>query len=273
MKSVDDLKNEIPVFLLPRLKSWFAEYARRYNSDDPNVQENIKLKAEHTLKVCEAIRDIGSSLHLSKKDLCLAETTGLFHDIGRFEQYRRYRTFFDNKSQNHADLGVKVLRDTQILDGLEPYDVDLIMFAVGNHNLASLPDGESARRLLFLKLLRDADKVDIWRVVTDYYRNKGNNRNRAIELDLPDVDHVSIPVYETLLNEKIVQMADLKTLQDFKLLQIGWIYDVNFPRTFQIIREKQYLRAIRDALPRESRPATEVYERACAYLERKAAVE
>ena len=88
------------------MKAWFDEYRHRFDSDDSTLQENIDLKAEHTRRVCEAIRDIGRSLCLSEEDLCLAEACGLLHDIGRFEQYRQYRTFADYKSQNHATLGV-----------------------------------------------------------------------------------------------------------------------------------------------------------------------
>jgi hypothetical protein len=108
------------------------------------------------------------------------------------------------------------------------------------HNRASLPVGEEERCLFFLKMLRDADKIDIWRVVTDYYQNAGNKRNRTIELGLPDVDGVSGPVYESLMNGKIAQMADLKTLNDFKLLQIGWVYDHCCPGKIQA-RDFNYL--------------------------------
>ena len=259
-----------PKSLLPGLKAWFAEYLHRFDSDDPTVQENMDLKAEHTRKVCEAIRKIGQSLDLSEEDLCLAEASGLLHDIGRFEQYRRYRTFVDHRSENHALLGVKVIQTGRVLDGLDPAGADILIRAVTYHNRAALPEGEPERCLFFLKLLRDADKVDIWRVVTKYYREAGNNRNRAIELDLPNTDGISAPVYEALMNGRLVQTADLKTLQDFKLLQIGWIYDVNFPRTFQIVGEKKYLEAIRETLPKESSRVRDIYERARAYLGQKA---
>jgi hypothetical protein len=66
------------------------------------------------------------------------------------------------------------------------------------------------------------------------------------------------------------QLTDLRTLQDFKLLQIGWIYDVNFPKTFQIVWEKKYLETIREALPKESFCISKAFERARAYLERNA---
>jgi hypothetical protein len=253
------------------MKDWFEEYLCRYDSDDTTVQKNINLKAEHTRRVCLAIQDIGGSLELSKNDLCLAELCGLLHDIGRFEQYRRYGTFADYRSENHAMLGVKEIQNSRVLARLDPATANIVIRAVECHNHVSLPEGESARCLFFIKLLKDADKVDIWRVVTEYYRDAESNRNRTIELDLPDVDGVSAPVYEALMNGRLAQMTDLKTLQDFKLLQIGWIYDINFPRTFQIVRENKYLEAIREALPWNSICITKAYDRARAHLERHTA--
>ena len=255
-------------YVLPELKAWFEDYVRQFSSDDPIVQENIDLKAGHTRRVCEAIVDIGGSLDLSKEDLCMAEVCALLHDIGRFEQYIQYRTFSDYRSEDHAVLGVKVIKANHVLNDLESAMADIILRVVGCHNRASLPVGEDDRCIFFLKLLRDADKVDIWQVVTDYYQNARNNRKQSIELDLPDIDHVSDPVYKALMNGEIAQMGELKTLNDFKLLQIGWIYDVNYPRTFQIVRERSYLEKIRDALPQKSIHVIEIFKRARAYLER-----
>ena len=109
-------------------------------------------------------------------------------------------------------------------------------------------------------------------MVTDYYQNAGHDQNQSIELDLPDEPNISDQVYESLMNGKIVRMTDLNTLSDFKLLQIGWIYDVNFPKTFQIIREKRYLEKIREALPRSSARVQEIYNRAYAHLEQNNSV-
>ena len=254
--------------LLPRLKTWFEDYIRQFSSEDPIVQKSMDLKAEHTRRVCDVIMDIGGTLDLSMEDLCVAEVSGLLHDIGRFQQYMQYRTFSDYRSEDHAALGVEVIQASRVLNGLAPNIADIIVRVVRYHNRAHLPVGERNRCLFFLKLLRDADKVDIWRVVTDYYQNVGETRNQTIEMELPDIDKVSDPVYEALMNGKPAQMTDLRTLNDFKLLQIGWIYDVNFPRTFQIVREKAYLELIRDTLPQGSVRATEIYKRARAYLER-----
>ena len=264
MRSRMDLEN-----LLPKLKHWLKNYIARFASRDPNIQAALDLKQDHTDRVCDAILDIGRHEGLSGQDLHLAEAAALLHDIGRFEQYQQYKTFSDAQSENHALLGVKVIRDNGILEDLDPENKRVIIRAVECHNKATLPADEDGRGLFFMKLLRDADKVDIWRVVTDYYRNAHKGRNQTIELHLPDTPDVSDAVCRSLMKGNIVKMTDLKTLNDFKLLQIGWIYDVNFRRTFQIMRERGYLEQIRQALPENSIRITEVYERAMTYLKSK----
>ena len=162
-------------------------------------------------------------------------------------------------------LGVKVLRKTDVLEVLDQSTADLIMRCVAYHNRAFLPKDESERCLFFARLLRDADKLDILRVVTDYYQRKTGDRNGAIELGLPDTPEISPEIYADLMAKKIVNIAYLKTLNDFKLLQMGWIFDVNFSRTFQLIRERHYVEMIRDALL-PSEKVSEIYSTVQPYL-------
>lgn len=254
---------------LPELKRWFEEYVEKFASPDPSIQAALDLKQAHTRRVCEAILDIGTHEGLSREDLRLAEAAALLHDIGRFEQYKKYRTFSDVRSENHALLGVRVIRENKILEGIDPNSAETIIHAVQYHNRAVIPHSDNGRRIFFTKLLRDADKVDIWRVVTDYYRDSHESRNQTIELNLPDTPEISDAVCRSLMEGKIVQVGDLRTLNDFKLLQIGWIYDINFLRTFQIVKEREYLEKIREALPETSACVNRVYERAKNYMNRK----
>jgi hypothetical protein len=255
---------------LPELRNRFEQYVKQFASPDTNIQAALDLKEAHTRRVCKAILDIGEHEGLSGEDLLMAEASAMLHDIGRFEQYTRYRTFSDVRSENHALLGVKVIRENGILEDIDPGKAEIITRAVKCHNRAVLPAHENGRSLFFMKLLRDADKVDIWHMVAEYYRHDRRERNQAIELDLPDTPGISDPVCRSLMKENIVLMKDLKTLNDFKLLQIGWIYDVNFCRTFQIVQEKRYLEQIREALPPGSLRIKEVYEKARTYLNLKA---
>lgn len=255
---------------LPELKNRFEQYVQKFGSPDPDIQGALDFKRVHTRRVCETILDIAGHEGLEGEDLHMAEASALLHDIGRFEQFRRYRTFSDAQSENHALLGVKVIRENGILEGIDSEMARIIIRAVECHNRAALPRRENGRALLFMKLLRDADKVDIWRVVTDYYRDAHHGKNPTIELNLPDTPHISREVSGSLMRGEIVQMKDLRTLNDFKLLQMAWIYDVNFRRTFQIVREKRYLQLIRKALPPDSLCIKAVYEKALTYLDLKA---
>lgn len=250
---------------LAHLKQWFEEYVHAFHTGDPEHDRNIDLKIEHTRRVCIEILDIGESLHLNSGDLRLAEVAALFHDIGRFEQYDRYGTFYDARSEDHASLGAMVLTRNAVLEGIDRKTQGLILRVIGYHNNRTLPQDETADCLFFTKLLRDADKLDIFRVVTDYYRGKAGTRNSSIELGLPDIPDISEAVYADVAAGRIVNMDSLRSFNDFKLLQMAWVYDVNFPRTFQLIRDRGYLEMIRAALPR-AEIITGVYEKVLAYL-------
>jgi len=135
----------------------------------------------------------------------------------------------------------------------------VILRSIQYHNRASLPREETETCLFFSKLLRDADKLDIWKVVTDYYHRKNRERNGAIELGLPDTSGFSEEVYRDLMNKKIVDIKHVNNLNDFKLLQIGWIFDINFKPTLYHIKERRYLEMIRDVLP-ESKGISEIFD-------------
>lgn len=259
------LRMDLKTFL-PELRNRFEGYVKQFASPDPDIQAAMDLKEAHTRRVCEAILDIGEHEGLFGEELLLAEAAAMLHDIGRFEQFRQYKTFSDARSEDHALLGVKVIQETAILKDIDSQTARTITRAVECHNRAVLPYRENGRGLFFMKLLRDADKVDIWRVVTDYYRDAHHERNPTIELNLPDTSGISDAVCGSLMKGNIVKMTDLQTLNDFKLLQIGWIYDVNFRRTFQIVQEKGYLKQIREALPPDSLRIKAVYERALDYM-------
>lgn len=231
------------------LKDWFLNYVQTFKQGDKNFQENIALKEKHTRKVCEEILDIGERLGLNEDELRLSEVIALFHDIGRFEQYARYETFLDGKSENHAELGVKILKENKVLNHFDETMQSLILRTISYHNRAALPEDETDTCLFFSRLLRDADKLDIWRVVTDYYNRDNGERNGAIELGLPDTAGFSDAVYRDLINKRIVDIKHLQNLNDFKLLQAGWIFDINFAPTFVSINKRHYLEMIRNVLP------------------------
>jgi len=231
--------------------SWFRKYVKGFYSEDPKIQENIRLKEEHTLRVCKEILQLGKALNLNKNSLRLAETIALFHDIGRFEQFKTYGTFNDRVSENHATLGLKVLEETDVLSRLTKTQRSIACKAIGYHNVRKLPDPacENPDCLLYSKLLRDADKLDIWLVVTTYYGERHKHRNPALELELPDTPEYSLCFVEDILNNRVSNSHELKTFNDMKLLQLGWIFDINFTHTFLQIQQRRIIETIIADLP------------------------
>ncbi|AET63891.1 HD domain-containing protein [Methanothrix harundinacea] len=237
---------------LDDLARWFSDYVHTFKSGDPGEDENIILKEEHTARVRREISDIGRTLGLADDDLRLAEAMALFHDLGRFPQYATYGTFSDRRSCDHAALSVGVLIDSGVLDALDPEERELILKAISRHNRAGLPEEESDRCLLFSKLLRDADKLDIWAVLLDYYqrREKEGYRNAALELDLPDAPGISEEVRRDIMAGEIVKLSGVKRLNDFKLLQASWVFDINYRPALLAVRKRGYLEEARKFLPR-----------------------
>ncbi|MBT8489436.1 MAG: HD domain-containing protein [Deltaproteobacteria bacterium] len=241
------------------LKNWFTRYVQTFKYNDKELQQNIDLKKDHTGRVCKEILNLGEQLGLDDDALRLAEIIALLHDIGRFEQYARYKTFMDGKSENHAELGIKILKKHGVLTPFDDTTRDVILRSIQYHNRPSLPHGETETCLLFTKLLRDADKLDIWKVVTDYYHREDGKRNAALEFDLPDTPGFSEEVYRDLMNKTIVDIKHIKNLNDIKLLQIGWIFDINFKPTLSHIKNRRYLELIRDVLPK-SKEIEEIFD-------------
>ena len=130
-----------------------------------------------------------------------------------------------------------------------------------------MPEGEADICLFFSRLLRYADKLDILHLVTSYYRDYNSGRSAAIELNLPDSSDIFEEVLGNLKEGHLVSSRQLRTLNDFNLLQMGWVYDINFQPTFQMVHERGYLKAIRDSLP-PPKDIDEIFSLLSAYLER-----
>lgn len=247
--SLVSIHHELTTEFLSGLKAWFAGYVRTFRTGERETQQNIGMKEGHTGRVCREILALGRKLGLGDDALRLAETIALLHDIGRFEQYAKYKTFSDRKSENHAGLGIRVLERQGILTALDEKTGKLILCAIRHHNRPVLEGVENGECLFYSRLLRDADKLDIWRVLTGYYHRKSGRRNAALELGFPDAPGFSPEVAGDLLNRRIVDIRHVRNLNDYKLLQAAWVFDVNFRITLDRVRRRCYLEKIRAALP------------------------
>jgi hypothetical protein len=166
-------------------------------------------------------------LNLNAGELLVAKTIALFHDIGRFYQFSHYKTFSDFASENHAKLSIKILEEEKILDTIPEQEKKLILKAISYHNVYKLPVKESKACLMFSQLIRDADKIDIFKVLTDYYVNIEKSDNPALEHHLPDDGTYNPLIVEDILNYRNSNQELIHTKYDQRLLTFlnQYIYD------------------------------------------------
>lgn len=218
----------------------FQEYVDNYNSSDGK----IKLKIDHTYRVSKICEEIAKSLKLSKEDTDLSYLTGLLHDIGRFEQIKRYNTFVDADSIDHAKLGVEILfEENKIRDFIEDdSEDDLIRKTIDNHNVFALPERLSKRENLFAKILRDADKIDIFRVnvtepALDVYGYKEEELLNSI---------VTKEVLDSFRRRETVLRKLKKTPVDSVVSHIAFIFGIYFDESIKIAMNQGYFKKFLD---------------------------
>ena len=119
----------------------------------------------------------------------IAWVSTLLHDIGRYEQFKRYKTFLDRHSVNHIGLAIEILTKENILESLENELQTLILAVIANHNNLSIPDNLHDIEQYFTKLLRYADKLDIFRIMVEHYEDASNNH--AVVWGLPNNESYS----------------------------------------------------------------------------------
>lgn len=234
---------------LTRLHRWFSGYVATFADLDPDGLRNIQLKEVHTAQVVNCMRELTGGERLGEQESLLAEAVALLHDVGRFTQYRRWRTFRDSESDNHARLSLEVIRAERVLAGLSDQEQLLIEEAVRFHNLLVLPTTYASPTDLYIRLIRDADKLDIWRVFLEYYRQPEEQRASAAGLGFPDNPEITGDCLDALAQGQVVRLDQAKVLNDFKLLQISWVYDLNFNTTRRLVLERCYLPQLAATLP------------------------
>ncbi|HOV27935.1 MAG TPA: HD domain-containing protein [Pseudobacteroides sp.] len=251
-------------YLYESLSNFFINYVKSFYIEDEETNFNLKLKEEHTMRVCTNITEIGKEIGLDESELILAKTIALFHDIGRFEQFSRYRTFSDARSENHSELGIKLLIEKDVLNELTDYDRNVVIMAIRNHNALKLPDMEDAKALTYAKLIRDADKLDILGILFEYYKSPKHYEHLKVG-ESSGIRGISSNIIESVLNLKHIKFSDVKTSDDMKLLRLSWIYDINYKITLMKVLERGYLDAIFEALPNTDE-VTKVRERLLKYI-------
>ena len=202
---------------IKKAKQAFKKYISNYKQDELGYN----LKVVHTYKVVDNSNKIANLMNLSKEDIKLAELIALLHDIGRFEELKKFNQF-ESVKFDHANYGAHILFDEGLIRNFiedDKYDL-IIKKAIINHNKYKVEDNLDERELLHSKIIRDADKLDNFRV----------KETEKIET----------------MNNSCIDIHDRKTPLDYWICVLAFIFDINYKETLIIINDNNYVDKIID---------------------------
>ena len=202
----------------------FQNYVKNYDLTKPDIMR----KFHHTFRVVEYAKDIARSEGLDDADTRLAMLCALLHDIARFRQWTLYDSYTDNKNFDHGDEAYNILKYKNYISKYttDPYEQNIILKAVKNHNKYKIDDKLSEKEIYYTKLLRDADKLDI-------LVSQNNDINGVIILN---------PEYVKPFKERrLFKNSGVTGEYEIILRQIAFVYDINFKYTYRFIKENDII--------------------------------
>lgn len=210
----------------------FEEYRKEY----PDT-ERINLKVAHMKRVMQNNIQLAKSLKLSEENVALAGLIGILHDIGRFEQVKRYDSFIDSQTINHAMFSSEQLFEQGLIRRFiidDTYD-HIIKAAIENHNRFEIEAGLNEEELLQSKLIRDSDKVDIYIQVLE------SDPKLVFDGSYSVTDTISQKVFEEFMKQNGIKTADMQCKADDYVRKMAFIYGLYFPESLRMIKEQDLL--------------------------------
>lgn len=208
----------------------FEEFTNLYNANSYIVNA----KKDHVYNVANNSVEIAKSLNLSNEDTMIAFLIGMLHDIGRFKQIEKYNELDDKCEMDHAEYGYKLLKDGLINQFIDIRDYDnLILTAVRMHNKLHINNSLTKREKLFCNIIRDADKLDILKRLSD--------KNYTYDYEFDKNCDISNEVKELFFNNKSISFSAQNNKMDQVVTRLALVYDLNYKYTFERIKNKKYL--------------------------------
>ncbi len=226
----------------------FAEQEfERFLDEYDRTDEKVKLKIIHTYGVVECMERICQKMNLDQENRDLAKLIALLHDIGRFEQLKRFNSFRPD-TMDHAAYGVELLfGNEQMIRRFIKDDKwdEIIKIAIAKHSDYKLEGIDDPQILLHAKLIRDADKLDNCRVKLEETIEVllGADKETVGKTD------ISPRIWEYCINKEAILSCHRVSLVDYWISYVAYFFDINFAETFSIIQEENYADKIIHRIP------------------------
>ena len=249
------------------VKNRFLQYAASFKNGIKEVDINVQLKMDHTLKVLEEAEHLAHEENFSLEECVLLEYSCLFHDLSRFEQFAKFQTYNDIISFDHGERSYELIKESHWLpEDLSERERKIILSSVRYHNKRFVPLNLTPEELKILFAVRDADKTDILKILLEHLKNP---ENPAIVYKLSDFSELSEKVAAAIMAEKSPDNADLETETDFLAAKFAWGFDLNYGWTCREFLKREYFQKLRKALPEQTEMLDICLEKVVKFIQKK----
>lgn len=209
--------------MLDQIRKEFIKYSKNFDLKDKNIMG----KFHHSFRVMEFATDIAKSIKLKEEDIEIISISALLHDISRFEQWQKYKTFDDIKSLDHGDKSVEIIEELKLLSKLDDEKKQIILKSVKNHNKYKIENGLNEKELLVSKIIRDADKLDIIK----------EQCNMLTE----EIDNIDDEIIKYIEEEKLVDNKLINKEYKHLIRMISFIFDLNYTYSFKYLYDNNII--------------------------------
>lgn len=217
------------------LKKKFKEYVNAFDMKD----DGISRKYYHSLRVMNHAENLAKYNKFNDEDTEIAILVGLLHDYARFPQWTQYKTYSDLESIDHGDLGVELLFNNseikKFTNNVRYYDE--IYDAIKYHNKYAFPNILSEHNKLLCDVIRDADKLDIFYLLSEEKILIPTNNEEITEV-----------IKNKFLKKTALNYTDTKNINDKALLKIAMVFDLKFDYSFKNLYDNKYIDKIYESI-------------------------
>lgn len=205
----------------------FKKYVEQFDSDN----EMIAMKISHSYHVAELAKILGKRLELTEEEINLVKTIGLLHDIGRFVQYEKTKSYNDATTKiDHGKVATDYLfKEEHIQDFAIPEKYySIVETAIYNHNKLEIEEDLTEEELFYVHLTRDVDKIDI-------FRQEATIENKQL------IEQITPKVKEAFFEHHLINIKEVKTKSDEILVELAYVFDIHFQESYALLKDTDNL--------------------------------
>ena len=191
---------------------------------------NILRKMIHSFDVAKNCFSIACSQNFSVDERNLCYLMGLFHDIGRFEQWKKFQTYNDRISVDHGDLSFDILCNLNCSELFEisERESDIIKQAIKFHTKPYL--GSDDEIIKYNNILKDSDA----------YANVVTTANGMQQMTVSS-DGVTTELLKAFYNQELLVKFSPQTKLDRSLMLSACCYYVKNSYLRKQILDSHYI--------------------------------